>query len=266
MKIGFLITARLKSSRLRLKLLEQLGDELVIEHVINRAKAVKNIDDIVLCTSVNPQDFPLVQIAKDKDIYYFCGDEDDVLKRLNDACKFFGFDFVVCITADNPLFSIYHANLIVDMVKQDRTIDFITTVGMPIGVNIYGVKANALKTVCEIKQELDTEIWGYYFKKDLFNVVEVKVDEIYRFDCVKRLTLDYVQDLILFKEIYKRIDSKIVDILDVYALLKNDKKLQKINSDLEQKDLDDEIKNSIDEYFSKNIEYIKEIKKRIYEN
>ena len=31
---------------------------------------------------------------------------------------------------------------------------------MPIGVNIYGIKTKALKVVCSVKQEIDTEIWG----------------------------------------------------------------------------------------------------------
>ena len=40
MKIGFLITARLKSSRLKLKLLKQLNGYTAIERVIQRAKRV----------------------------------------------------------------------------------------------------------------------------------------------------------------------------------------------------------------------------------
>ena len=48
MKIGFLITARLKSSRLKLKLLKQLNSKTVIEHVITRAKKVVECEDIGL--------------------------------------------------------------------------------------------------------------------------------------------------------------------------------------------------------------------------
>ncbi len=58
------------------------------------------------------------------------------------------------------MFSIYHANIISDMIRLDNSLDFVYTTGMPIGVNIYGIKTKALKTVCAIKEEVDTEIWG----------------------------------------------------------------------------------------------------------
>ena len=64
MKIGFLITARLKSSRLPFKILKDLNGKTVIERIIDRAKKIQNISEIILCTSTNSQDRPLVDIAK----------------------------------------------------------------------------------------------------------------------------------------------------------------------------------------------------------
>ena len=142
MKIGFLITARLKSTRLYLKLLLPLNGYRVIERIIQRAKSVIECDDIVLCTSNLNQDLPLVQIAKENDIYYFNGHPDDVLQRLLDASLLFNLDYFIGITADNPLFSIYHANLLIDTVKKNPSFDFVYTDKMPIGVNIYAMMMN----------------------------------------------------------------------------------------------------------------------------
>jgi len=83
-KIGFLITARLKSKRLPLRILKDLQGKMVVERIIDRTKVVKDISDVVLCVSTNPQDKPLVDIAKKNFISWFRGDEDDVLKRLLD--------------------------------------------------------------------------------------------------------------------------------------------------------------------------------------
>jgi len=178
LRIGFLITARLKSSRLNLKLLLPLNGYSVIERVIHRAKAVIECDDIVLCTSKLSQDLPLVRTAQGNDIYYFTGDPEDVLKRLLDASLFFGLDYFVGITADNPLFSIYHANMLVDIVRRDPSIDFVYTQGMPIGVNIYAMNVKALETVCAVKKQVDTEIWGYLIKRpEIFNVRELNVNK-----------------------------------------------------------------------------------------
>lgn len=65
MRLGFLITARLKSSRLPLKVMKDLNGAPVIQRVIERAKEIHIIShmDIVVCTSANPQDHPLLDIA-----------------------------------------------------------------------------------------------------------------------------------------------------------------------------------------------------------
>ena len=48
MKIGILITARLKSSRLKKKVLKDLNGYTVIERIINRAKKVVSSENIIL--------------------------------------------------------------------------------------------------------------------------------------------------------------------------------------------------------------------------
>ena len=265
MKIGFLITARLKSTRLKLKLLKQLNGKTVISHVIKRAKEVVECDDIILCTSTNNQDLPLVRIAQKENISYFNGDEDDVLDRLNKACELYGLDYAICITADNPLFSIYHANLLSDYIRQNNKIDFITTVGMPIGINIYAIKAKALKTICEIKEEVDTEIWGALIHKDFFNIKEIEVEKEYEFSNVTRLTLDEIDDYNLIRNIYNGVNKNIIDILDVYDYLNKNIDVQELNSHIVQKSLDEEVLNRIDKFYIKNKNKILQIKKRIYD-
>ena len=150
MNIGFLITARLKSTRLKYKILKPLNGYTVIDRIIQRAKKIKECNDIVLCTSNLNQDLPLVKKAIDNKIYYYNGNPEDVLERLLHAAKLFDMDYFVGITADNPLFSIYHANLITNIISSDKKIDFIYTTGMPIGANIYAINTKSLKTVCQI--------------------------------------------------------------------------------------------------------------------
>jgi len=63
MKTGFLITARLKSTRLPMKVILKVNGIELIRHMINRIKESKVINEIIICTSPNPQDAPLVKIA-----------------------------------------------------------------------------------------------------------------------------------------------------------------------------------------------------------
>ena len=93
MNIGFLITARLKSTRLKKKILLPLNGYTVIERIIQRAKQVVEAEKVVLCTSMIHQDLPLLETAIKNKIYYFNGHPDDVMKRLLDTANFFGFDY-----------------------------------------------------------------------------------------------------------------------------------------------------------------------------
>lgn len=267
MKIGFLITARLKSKRLELKLLKQLNGFTVIERVIQRAKEVKNCQNIVLCTSDLNQDKPLVKIAKENKISFFCGDADDVLKRLLDASEKFKIDYLINVTADNPLFSIYHANFISNFIVKNNEFDFIYTSGMPIGLNISCIKTKALKTVCEIKEEIDTEIWGYLINQPkIFNIKELIVEKKYQFN-KHRMTLDETDDYRFFCELYKSFPkNSVIDILSAYEILKKKPEIFKINEMVKQRDLDDEIKARISNFYKINEGKILKLKKIIYAN
>lgn len=264
MKIGFLITARLKSTRLPLKLLLDLNGKTVIERVIERCKQVRDITEIVLCTSTNPQDKPLVDIAKYNDIYYYLGSELDVLQRLSDTAEFYGFDYVINITGENPLFSIYHANLVVDQAKRKKN-DFIHIDGLPIGCAVYGLRSEALKTVCEIKKEIDTEIWGPLINRsDVFDVHKIVVDNSFKRDSL-RITTDYIEDYRFIENIYSHFNplivpsyQQVIDVLTEYPELEN------IHRHRNQLTLDEDVVQRIENFFSNNLSRIKEIKDKYY--
>ena len=265
MKIGFLITARLKSSRLKLKLLKPLNGFSVVERVIQRAKKVKDCSDIVLITSNLTQDLPLMRIAINNDIYYYNGSPEDVLQRMLDAAELFQMDYVIGITADNPMFSIYHADIISDMIRLDNSLDFIYTTGMPVGVNIYGIKTKALKTVCSIKKEVDTEIWGYLVNRpEIFSVKEIKVDDEYQCDKY-RMTLDEINDYKFFAQLYSMFPKEgEIELLEAYRCLQKNPEMATINSSVIQKEMDDAVKKRISRFYEDNKDKILTLKKAIY--
>ena len=133
MKIGFFITARLKSTRLKKKILLDLEGRSVLGHVIERAKRVDGIDDVVVCTSTVAQDRPILDICHKHGCYYFNGSPDDVLNRLLSAATFFDCDYLLLITADNPLFSFEYAQRLVNEIKRDPEVDYLHIDGLPLG-------------------------------------------------------------------------------------------------------------------------------------
>jgi spore coat polysaccharide biosynthesis protein SpsF len=265
MRIGFLITARLKSSRLKLKLLKQLNGYSVIDRVIQRAKQVKECDDIILCTSENNQDLPLVRAAISNNIYYFNGDSDDVLDRLHKASKLFNLDYVICMTADNPLFSIYYANLISDRLRSQPEIDYIYTDELPIGVNVYAVNVKALETVCLIKEEVDTEIWGALINRpDIFNVAKLKVNESDKIN-LDRITLDVNEDYDLIRQIFEKFPKNyLIEEVDIKNTINNFPHFRKINNNIKQMQLDKSVLDRIDRFFISKRDEILSKKNKIY--
>jgi len=264
MKIGFLITARLKSTRLPKKLLKKIGDKTIIEHVIDRIKESTPLDSIVLCTSTNMQDKELIDVAIDNDIYYFNGNEEDVLQRLLDAAKLFDLDYLIGITGENPLFSIEYTNQIIEEAKKGE-FDLITTKGLPIGCATYAVKIDALELICKVKEVIDTEIWGYLINQPtVFNNKYIKVEKGFNWPDL-RITCDYPEDFEFLTATFKNTSyEERLDLQKVLTYLKNNPEITAIHQEKIQLDLDQDVKDKINNYFSDNLDYILEEKEKIY--
>jgi spore coat polysaccharide biosynthesis protein SpsF len=266
MRIGFLITARLKSSRLPLKIMKDLNGEPVIQRIVERAQEIHSIPDrdIVICTSANSQDKPLMEIVEKTGITYFLGDPDDVLKRLHDAALHHKLDYALGITADNPLFSVEYANKIVDVIKQQRP-DFIKIQGLPFGTAVWGMNVKALQTICIVKTIVDTEIWGYLIDRpELFGVVTLKADkQVNRPEY--RLTLDYKKDYDLINHLYTTIPFKTTLKLEkVIEYLDKHPEIAAINALCVQLDLVQKVKEQIDKNYREHFQEIKKLKQDIY--
>ena len=164
MKSIITITVRLKSSRLKRKALKDICGKPMLVHLIERLKQSKLAEEIVMCTSTNPEDDDLIPYAKDAGIKYIRGSENDVLSRLYSAAIENDADFIVSCTGDNPLTDPIYADKLIEKFKETGA-DYITALDLPWGTFSYGVKVSAIKKVLELKKEEDTEVWGQYFVK-----------------------------------------------------------------------------------------------------
>lgn len=251
MKIGVFITARLKSSRLKQKILLDMNGKSVLDRVIERCKSIAGTDGVVLCTSVNPQDSILYNNALNNNIQFFAGSEDDVLDRLLSAADYYGYDGFVSITADNPLFSIYYSQLAVDWYKQ-KSHDFIFIKGLPIGCATYFLNTNALRVANKMKKESNTEIWGPFVNRpDFFSIGELIINGS-PFDEQYRLTCDYSEDYELLRNIYSHFPKNAIpEVHAVFDVLLKEKELLKINAERKQVAVDEKILEVIRDNFDK---------------
>jgi len=102
-KIVALIQARVGSKRLPGKVLKDIEGQTMLERVVNRVKEAKNLDEVVIATTVSEGDIAIVELCKKHNWLCFRGSEPDVLDRFYQAACLFKADAIVRITADCPL-------------------------------------------------------------------------------------------------------------------------------------------------------------------
>ena len=117
-RVVAIVQARMGSKRLPGKMLEKLGDQLVIEWVLLRLKKCKHLNEIILATSTLAADDVLEEVALNHKIKVFRGSEKNVLERYICASNSVKAETIVRVCADNPF---------VDPVEIDRLVKFYQT-------------------------------------------------------------------------------------------------------------------------------------------
>jgi len=103
MKVAAIIQARMGSTRLPGKVMEEIAGKPMLRHIIDRLKRAELIHSIVVATTATEIDKPIVKVAEEAGTGSYTGSEEDVLDRYYRAAKEFAVDAIVRITADCPL-------------------------------------------------------------------------------------------------------------------------------------------------------------------
>jgi len=101
-KVLAIVQARMGSTRLPNKVMREVDGIPLIELLLTRLSQSKAIDQIVLATSTDPKNNPLVQHVESLGYQSFQGSENDVLERFFFAAKQFAGDIIIRITGDCP--------------------------------------------------------------------------------------------------------------------------------------------------------------------
>tara|TARA_B100001964_G_scaffold237588_1_gene301414 strand:- start:1864 stop:2610 length:747 start_codon:yes stop_codon:yes gene_type:complete len=235
MSTPFLITARLKSTRLPKKImLEVMGKPLIV-HMLDRIKHSRHIEDIVICTSTNSQDDPLEEIAEKEHVHCFRGSEDDVLERLLRAARSYDMTNFANITADCPLIDpllIDRAVEEYDKVNADLVMYDDSNNNIPF--NCYVLRVSALEKVCELKKETGTEVWLNLFTTHMFKIHSIIVEGKYRHNSLK-ISLDYPEDYEFIKKVFGELydPDRVFSLPDVIDLANRRPDILSINANPE---------------------------------
>ncbi len=103
MKVIAILQARMNSSRLPGKVMMNLVNKPVLEHIVERLSYCKMIEKIVVATTSEESDNIIEDYCKNNKIDFYRGNIEDVLDRFYSSAKIFNADPIVRITCDCPV-------------------------------------------------------------------------------------------------------------------------------------------------------------------
>jgi spore coat polysaccharide biosynthesis protein SpsF len=109
-----IIQARMGSTRLPGKVLLDLEGRPMLIWVVERTRRAASIDSVVVATTSEPADDPIMELCRRVGIQFYRGSQFDVLDRYYQTARKFGAQTIVRVTADCPL---------IDPQVIDRTVD-----------------------------------------------------------------------------------------------------------------------------------------------
>jgi spore coat polysaccharide biosynthesis protein SpsF len=216
-----IITVRTSSKRLPKKCLRLINKKPVIEIIIDRAKKIGY--PIILATTTDKADMQLCDLATKNQIIYFRGSKNNVLKRWHDCINKHNLKVAIMIDADDLLFDyVTYKNAINKIINNKH--DYIKANKNSItGLFTYIFKNNVINELFNNHKIDNIETIAPYLKNE-YKSYSLKL----RKDSNMRLTLDYKEDLIFFKNIFSKFPFT-VKTNKVINYLKKHRKIAKIN-------------------------------------
>jgi spore coat polysaccharide biosynthesis protein SpsF len=247
MKTVAVIQARIGSTRLPGKVMKTLNGKTVLGHVISRVKACSLVDEVVVATTVSPQDDTIVAESGRHGAMHFRGSEDNVLERYFLAAKQFRADIIVRVTSDCPLFDPHTLSKMLQHFQNNaldgRNIDYLSntlTRTFPRGLDAEIFTLDALqRAMQEASQPYEFEhVTPYLYRHPEKFVLEEFKNETdlshYRW------TLDTQEDYVLIELIFNALgigNNGIFSKEAVIDFFRQRPELAAINAQIEQKKL-----------------------------
>src|ERR1044071_6002826 len=114
------VQARMTSTRLPGKVLMDLDGRPLLERQLARLGRCARVDEIVVATTVNDTDDPLVALADRLGLRWHRGSEADVLGRYVGAAREADADMVVRVTSDCPLIDAGETDAVIGALEERR--------------------------------------------------------------------------------------------------------------------------------------------------
>ena len=206
----------------------------ILDYMINQIKMQPLVEDIVLAISDQEENNMYKAIAKKHGIKYVTGSDKDVLKRLITGAELVGADNILRVTTESP----YTYYDLFDQVYKhhcENGIEYSVISGVPDGAFFEFFTIDSLrKSWNRGSDKHRSELCSLYIfeNQNEFKIAKhLPAEGLARLDM--RLTVDWPEDLIVLREIYKglNLDSKKqLEFKRVIEFLDNNPKINTINN------------------------------------
>tara|TARA_R110002072_G_scaffold131586_4_gene271379 strand:+ start:13368 stop:14171 length:804 start_codon:yes stop_codon:yes gene_type:complete len=221
MKTVACIIARTVSTRLPIKVLRDLTPgTTMIDYLVQRLKTVQRIDEIYICTSSQPVDDVLEDVAIRNGVKLYRGSEDKVIERMIDVGTAEAADVVLRITADNPFTTTEYIDEQIEFLVENE-LDYARIVEVPIGASPEVIRFSALKD-CYTKMDpsVSEYLMLFLFEPNTYKCGVLKVfEEDYSNYTV---TVDTPEDLVRTKKVLEIFEGDAIALKDIIGIYKND--------------------------------------------
>ncbi|MCO1603811.1 cytidylyltransferase domain-containing protein [Desulfosporosinus nitroreducens] len=243
MKVGIIVQARMTSTRLPGKVLLPVMGKPLLEYQIERLRRVRRADDIIVATTTNDKDQPIVDLADRLGTKVFRGSEEDVLSRYFGAAKENDLDVVVRITSDCPLIDPAVVDDVIGAYLENvENCDYVSNClnrTFPRGMDTEVFPFCLLEKVhLEVEEQTYREHVTPYIYEDgqrfrLLNL-DFQCDESHQ-----RWTVDTLEDFRLIEHILETLYpiNPLFELEDILVLMNAHPNWFEINSQIEQKKL-----------------------------
>ena len=181
MKTGVVIQARMSSRRLPGKVLMPMAGRPMLEHLIERLKHLIAPAEILVATSVEEFDQPIVALCDVNCVACIRGDLKNVASRFRDVFGTFDFDAIVRVSGDSPLLDQRIVDDALDSLGSSDA-DMVTNVHprtFPSGQSVEAFRAAAFERAYAMMSEpgdFEHVTPVFYRETDRFNIMNRTID------------------------------------------------------------------------------------------
>ena len=240
MKTGIIIQARTGSTRLPNKILLPFFEgKGILELLIEGLLKIYNKDQVIIATSINKNDYKIVEVAESYNVLCFRGNENDVLNRFTEAAKKYKLDKIVRVCSDNPFLDFKTLKILTEQFNSFNG-DYISfcdskrrpTISLHYGLWAEAVSLSALNDVALRTQDpfYYEHVTNYIYNNPLlYNVKLIPISKKNESNNI-RLTVDTIEDFNLLKDLYskwvRKSKGKELHIDLLYSLINEDSIIQ----------------------------------------